>query len=386
MKPLDELRSAFPEPDENFKACIRRTLDDLSVPPERRIIPMKQKKYGSKARIGALIAAATLVLSTIAAGAAAIHYNVFDFLNPTLEQPLPQATQLIQTPQATAQVEMKAPTAEDPASTSAVTFSVREVLYDGVSVNVIVAATPQADDVLLLPADSAPEFSVTDLGLEGTQTIAEYAAEHGKTRLYSLSIIDQGTLDGTGGLVGSQQFRMEPDGTLVIHVSNEHASIDPSVPVELVCTSIPVDVQTGHRDVDAIERASLTFALNNTADLQQLTFSTPTAYEHAGVTIQSVELKSTALGLYYTIHCKVDDQQTFDALEGGLFFWFLDENGAQLPGAAAASSGSAGCPDENGEFTQEGALAPTETLPDSLIIAAVNIWDEKNILDTHTVR
>lgn len=375
MRPLDELRSAFPEPDENFKACIRRTLDDLSVPPERRIIPMKQRKLSSKARVGALIAAATLVLTTIAAGAAAIHYNVFDFLNPIQAQPLPEATQLVQTPQATAQ-----------AAQSSVTFSVREALYDGVHANVLVAATPADDSVLLLPADANPDDSVANLGLEGTQTIAQYAAEQGKTRLYSLSVIDQGTINGTEGFTAALDFRTEPDGTLVICISSDHNAVQPGVPVELICTAVPVDVQTGERDADAVERTPLTFTLDSTAAPQQLTFSTPTVYEHAGVTIQSVELKSTALGLYYTIHGKVTDQDAFDALEDGLFFWFLDDSGNQLPGAAAVPGGSFTFPDGNGEFVQEGALAPTDTLPDSLTIAAINLWEEKTILDTHTIR
>ena len=375
MRPLDELRSAFPEPDENFKACIRRTLDDLSVPPERRIIPMKRTHLSRKARIGALIAAATLLLTTIAAGAAAIHYNVFDFLNPIQAQPLPEATQLVQTPQATAQ-----------AAQSPVSFSVREALYDGVHANVLVAATPLDDSVLLLPADANPDHSVADLGLEGTQTIAQYAAEHGKTRLYSLSVIDQGALNGTEGFTTSLDFRTEPDGTLVICISGDHSAVQPGVPVELICTAVPMDIQTGERDADAVERTPLTFTLDSTADPQQHTFATPTVYEHAGVTIQSVELKSTALGLYYTIHGKVTDKAAFDALEDGLFFWFLDENGEQLPGSAAVSTGSLSFPDENGEFVQEGALAPTETLPDSLTIAAINLWQEKTILDTHTIR
>ena len=375
MRPLDELRSAFPEPDEHFKACIRRTLDDLSVPTERRIIPMKRTHLSRKARIGALIAAATLLLTTIAAGAAAIHYNVFDFLNPIQAQPLPEATQLVQTPQATAQ-----------AAQSPVSFSVREALYDGVHANVLVAATPLDDSVLLLPADANPDHSVADLGLEGTQTIAQYAAEHGKTRLYSLSVIDQGALNGTEGFTTSLDFRTEPDGTLVICISGDHSAVQPGVPVELICTAVPMDIQTGERDADAVERTPLTFTLDSTADPQQHTFATPTVYEHAGVTIQSVELKSTALGLYYTIHGKVTDKAAFDALEDGLFFWFLDENGEQLPGSAAVSTGSLSFPDENGEFVQEGALAPTETLPDSLTIAAINLWQEKTILDTHTIR
>ena len=116
---------------------------------------MKHSHLSRKARIGALIAAATLLLTTIAAGAAAIHYNVFDFLNPIQAQPLPEATQLVQTPHATAQ-----------AAQSPVSFSVREALYDGVHANVLVAATPLDDSVLLLPADANPDHSVADLGLE----------------------------------------------------------------------------------------------------------------------------------------------------------------------------------------------------------------------------
>lgn len=374
MKPSEEIKNAFPQPDARFYACVRHTLNDLSAAPERRIIPMKQNRISRKVRTGTLIAAATLVLTTIAVGAAVIHYGVFDFFYPTQAQPLPGATHLVQTPQATAQTVQ-----------SAVIFTVREVLYDGMSANVLIAATPQSDNVLLLPADSAPEFPITDLGLEGSQTIAEYAAEHGKTQLYSLSIMDQGVLDGTAGFVASQDFKMEPDGTMVICVANDHASTAPNVPIDMICTAVPVDMQTGHRHADAIERTTLTFTLDNSqADPQQYTFSTPTVYEQAGVTVQSLELKSTALGLYYTLHCQVTDQAAYDALDGGLFFWFVDENGSQLPSAAAANSGFCGAPDETGAFTQQGALAPCEKLPESLTVSAVNIWENKKLLDTHT--
>ena len=57
----DELRHAFPEPDERFQACVRRTLDALAQEDaQKERLPMKRTHL----RVGVLIAVAVLLLST----------------------------------------------------------------------------------------------------------------------------------------------------------------------------------------------------------------------------------------------------------------------------------------------------------------------------------
>lgn len=73
----DELRHAFPEPDERFQACVRRTLDALAQEDaQKERLPMKRTHL----RVGVLIAVAVLLLSTIGVAAASLRYGVFDFL------------------------------------------------------------------------------------------------------------------------------------------------------------------------------------------------------------------------------------------------------------------------------------------------------------------
>ena len=81
------------------------------------------------------------------------------------------------------------------------------------------------------------------------------------------------------------------------------------------------------------------------------------------------------------------DPAVYDALEGGLLFRFLDENGKFIPASPAVSGGSiTGEPNADGLYVQEGALTAHEVIPDSFTLQAVSIWDDKKVLDTVTVQ
>lgn len=366
MKPIEELRSAFPKPNETFKACIRQTLDDLRA-EERR--PQTMKK--TKLRFGVALAAVVLVLSTIVAGAASIHYGIFDFLhNASGGEVLPEAKDLVQSnmPQTGGQ-------------TDPVTFRIREAIYDGTSANLLIEAIPADDSMLLIGPDSAPEYPVTDLGLTGSGTVADYAAANGKTAIWSVSLHDASANYG----VNSMDFAYEPEtGMLILNLQSEHEHTAETLPMELLCTAVPVEAD-GSLDPDKVVRTTLNFELTNHADIQTAAFDTPTTFAGTGVTVERIDLKSTALGLYYTITYRVTDQSAFDALEDGLLFRFVDENGMQIPSSPAVG-GSAFCTDEaNNLYIQNGALTAHETIPDSMMLTAVNIWTEdRETLDSHT--
>lgn len=368
MKPIEELRSAFPKPNESFKACIRQTLDDLRA-EERR--PQTMKK--TKLRFGVALAAVVLVLSTIVAGAASIHYGIFDFLhNASGGEVLPEAKDLVQSnmPQTGGQ-------------TDPVTFRIREAIYDGTSANLLIEAIPADDSMLLIGPNSAPEYPVTDLGLTGSGTVADYAAANGKTTIWSVSLHDASASYGVNSMDFAYAYESET-GMLLLNLQGKHENTSETLPIELICSAVPVEAD-GSRDSDNVVRTTLSFELTNRADAQTAAFDTPTAFAGTGVTVERIDLKSTALGLYYTITYRVTDQSTFDALEYGLHFRFVDENGKEIPSSPAVS-GSAFCADEaNNLYIQEGALTAHETIPDSMTLTAVNIWTEdRETLDSHT--
>ena len=127
MKPMkDELRRAFPRPDDRFCACVQDTLRDLNAQAaagrsnlkERKILSMKRSKF----RTGVLIAAAVLVLSTVAAAAAGNKLGLFDLFGSNADKILPEATELVQT---------AVPQQEETVPGAPVTLALREAVCDG---------------------------------------------------------------------------------------------------------------------------------------------------------------------------------------------------------------------------------------------------------------
>lgn len=228
----DELRHAFPEPDERFQACVRRTLDALAQEDaQKERLPMKRTHL----RVGVLIAVAVLLLSTIGVAAASLRYGVFDFLRGADGSPaaLPEASALVQTeiPQ-TEVTQAGAPAAET-------AFSLREAVYDGGAVHMVVEARPASDEVLLIGPDCLLTDPVSDLGISGEESIAEYAAANGKTEIRSVQIVDTGAATGGEGVVQSLEYRLEGDGTLVFIASGSVADGAATLPVDLVCITYP---------------------------------------------------------------------------------------------------------------------------------------------------
>lgn len=370
MKPSDEMKHAFPQPDERFKACIRRELNDL-LANERSLIAMKQSS-SPKFRIGVIIACAVLLISTIAVGAAVLRYDVFDFFDRYEGAVLPEAENLVQKD-----------VAQQGGETIPASFTLREAVYDGTTINMVVCATPSSEDILLIGADSSPNDPVSNLGISSSQTIAEYAAAQGKTKLYSLSLHDKESD------AASMDWKLESDGSLVFIYTTRRESDADILPVTLHCSSVVVNAD-GTRDGDSIQRTELHFELQNNAIAQTEVTTLDelnVAIENAGVVVERIDLKSTALGLYYTISFRVTDPAIYDALEGGLHFRFLDENGGFIPGSPAVGGGCiSNEPTADGLCVQEGALTAHEVLPDSFTLQAVSIWDNKKVLDTVTVQ
>ena len=371
----DELRHAFPEPDERFQACVRRTLQTLSQEDaQKERLPMKRAKL----RVGALVAAAVLLLSTVGVAAASLRYGVFDFLRQADGSPavLPEATALVQT---------EVPQTEVPQTAGAAktAFSLREAVYDGGAVHMVIEARPADDHVLLIGPDCLLTEPASTLGVSDEGTIAEYAAANGKTEIRSVSLVDTAASTGGEGVVQSLEYRLEGDGTLVFIASGSIADGAATLPVDLVCITYPV-LPDGNYDVENGTQTDLTFSLQRTdAGQDSHTFSTPAVFSGCGVTVERATLTASPMGIYYTLECAVTDETAYAAAEEGLFFRFLDVDGEEIP--LAPSIGSQVSAPEDGRFTQEGALAASVALPDALTIQAFDS-ESKEVYDTQTLR
>lgn len=371
----DELRHAFPEPDERFQACVRRTLQTLSQEDaQKERFPMKRTKL----RVGALVAAAVLLLSTVGVAAASLRYGVFDFLRQADGSPavLPEAMALVQTEVPQTEVPQTAGAAET-------AFSLREAVYDGGAVHMVIEARPAGDHVLLIGPDCLLTEPASTLGVSDEGTIAEYAAANGKTEIRSVSLVDTAASTGGEGVVQSLEYRLEGDGTLVFIASGSVSGGAATLPVDIVCITYPV-LPDGNYDVENGTQTDLTFSLERTdAGQDSHTFSTPAVFAGCGVTVERVTLTASPLGLYYTLECAVTDETAYAAAEEGLFFRFLDADGEELPLAPAI--GSQVSAPEDGRFIQEGALAASVALPDALTIQAFDS-ESKEVYDTQTLR
>ena len=158
MKKRD-FRTAFGKPDADFVSCVQNTLHRLRE--EER--PMKRKLS-----LSAAIAVAACLIVATAALAAASHWGLFDFLNQGGDSgALPEAAEIVATD----------PPQEGGAGKLA-SFRLREAVYDGEYVYMVVDATP-ADGILLLGPGLLPPDAMRDLTKEDSDamTIGEYAEQ-----------------------------------------------------------------------------------------------------------------------------------------------------------------------------------------------------------------
>lgn len=358
MKPLDELRSAFPPPDERFVTCVRHTLDTL---PQEEVKTMKHTKL----RTGLLIAAALLILSTIGVAAAGTRYGLFDFLSGYSEgdAPRPEVSSLVQD-----DVSQTGGKLED----LSISYSLREAVYDGHYVHMVVEAKPASDQTLLIGPDCMLKDQISFLGLDGEQTVAEYARSNGKTDIQRISLYDQAAARGENGVVSSMDYRLESDGTLVFILSGPREDGAEALPVELICSSSSVNLEDDSQGEPT--KTTLSFTLNRSDEGQQTcVFSTPFAFDDCGVTLERVTLQSTPMGIYYTMDCVVTDPTAYASTEDGVTFGFLDDAGEYIS-MAPGTGGECSLPSEDGRFTITGTLQSDGQLPASVTIQCYNCW------------
>ena len=380
MKKRD-FRAAFGKPDADFVSRVQYTLRRLREEEER---PVKRKL-----RLSAAIAVAACLIVATAAFAAASQWGLFDFLDQGGDSgTLPEAAEIVATD----------PPQEGGAGKLA-SFKLREAVYDGEYVYMVVDATP-ADGMLLLGPDMLPPDAMRDLTKEDSDamTIGEYA-EANDLQMAIVGISTAAAAEGAEDIVASMDWRLEADGTLVFMLSGDApqgmgdalettllCSVTPLVPAaegegiimqyfeedgeEPVSKYIGYDVDEAH-----IQRSELAFALTAAGPAEAQAYDLGAAYPGCGVRVERVTFEPSPMALYYEIRFAITDEAAYAATEDGVQFEFLDANGERLPDGATMSGQTAAQAD--GSLVQSGSLSAQSDPSQIAALRAFNCWTKE---------
>ena len=379
MKKQD-FRTAFGKPDADFVSCVQNTLHRLRE--EER--PMKRKLSLS----AAIAVAACLILAT-AAFAAVSHWGLFDFLNQGRDSgALPEAAEIVATD----------PPQQGGAGKLA-SFRLREAVYDGEYVYMVVDATP-ADGILLLGPGLLPPDAMRDLTKEDSDamTIGEYAGEN-DLQMAIVGISTAAAAEGAEDAITSFDWRLEADGTLVFMLSGEAPQgMGDAFETTLLCSVTPlvsaaegegitmqyfeedgeepVSKYIGYAvDESHIQRSELAFALSAAGPAEAQAYDLDAAYPGCGVRVERVTFEPSPMALYYEIRFTITDEAAYAATEDGVQFEFLDANGERLPDGATMSGQTAAQAD--GSLVQSGSLSAQSDPSQIAALRAFNCWTKE---------
>jgi hypothetical protein len=255
-----------------------------------------------------------------------------------------------------------------------VTFSVRELLYDGETVFLAVAVTPPDENTLLLGSDSDLGEPMASLGLlfaEDMTPVREYAAAHGKIPFHTNVNIDHAA-SGIGH--SSLDFRLEEDGTLVYMIRAGWENADGELP--LVCVTMAY-TDEGRLDETTLTRRTFSVTVADAALNPTAASAEPAVYEKIGVRIDKITLTGTPMATYAKIEYTVIDPDTYAAVmeDNALAFEFLGGDGNALP-PGVTDSGGYSDPPEGSARVQYRNFAASEALPETVAVRGFNIWDK----------
>ena len=341
-----------------------------------------------KLSLSAAIAVAACLILATAALAAANHWGLFDFLNSGQSGgALPEAAQIVATDPP-----------QEGGEGALASFKLREAVYDGEYVYMVVDVTP-AEGLLLLGPDALPPDPMSNMTKDAStsMTIGEYAEAND----LQMAVVGIGNAaaDGVEGVVSSLDWRLEADGTLVFMLSGEapQGALD-ALEVALSCNVTPLVpapegegitmqyYEPGAKDptsrfigYDAdegnVQRGKLSFTLTAAGASEALTCELKIEYPGCGVRVDSVAFNPSPMALYYQIHYTVVDEAAYAATEDGLWFEFLDANGERLP--SGATWGGEVKPQADGSFVQSGSLSAQSDLSEIVTLRAYNCWTKE---------
>lgn len=164
------------------------------------------------------------------------------------------------------------------------------------------------DRYIIAPTYVGPNDSVWEIGIEGNQTLREYAAKQGKTLLFvGASIKRVGNMEGING---SQRMQNVSDNEMIILTQTEQ-TVDTSNPNALCVVYALADGE------DDVERIELPFTLNTAPSLSdEMIFHPEQAEAIPGLTVGDLIVTETALGYNLSIlETVTNDEQWYNIMK-----------------------------------------------------------------------
>ncbi len=364
MRDITDLRNAFGQADDGFVNNVYQTLAGIQINEKRK--PVK--------KIGFRLAAVIVIVCILSTGTVLAFTNpwgILDFLSGrrTDVKVLPEAVDIVQKE-----------VAQKGSQTEFGTFAVREAVFDGKNVYIVVDVKPSNLGYLLLGPDAFPSDPIGNMGplfSDKTGTIADYARENNKEMIRTSAVIS--------GVNNSVDFLLNEDGTLVYMLNSNYTGDSAQEDIKITCVAAPFVSREGTIVVDELnkKRTTLSVTLKNSGMKDTVTSTIPVVYSDYGIRVDKVTLNGSSMAIYADIEYTVIDKEKYDETADGLWFDFVDGNGESMP-AGASSGGGIETVDEN-HFIQKTTLQAAETLPNEVILRGYNLW-EKNRYETHTIK
>ncbi|AEY66745.1 DUF4179 domain-containing protein [Clostridium sp. BNL1100] len=361
MRDMKELKNAFGQADNNFVNNVHHILTGI-----------QSKKDGKPVKkIYLRLAAVITIICILSAGTALAFTNtwgILDFLSGirTNVKVLPEASSIVQkvVPQEGNKTDIAA-------------FTIREAVYDGQSVYIVLDVKPSSPDYLLLGPDAYPSDQIANMGpiFSGeTGTIADYARKNHKVMFQTSVIINDANC--------SISYLLEEDGTLVYMLDGRYEGDFTAPDVEFKCVAVPFVMENDKytRDMDSRKDTTLSVTLKNTGTKETKTSKEPAVYGKCGVRVDKITLKSSAMSTYAEVEFTVLDKEKYTETDG-ILFEFLDIYGERIPNGAASGGGIEEIDDTH--YIEKISLQAMEKLPSEVILRGYSYLD-KYQYETHT--
>lgn len=321
---------------EEFATLLHQGMEPVQLSPQLRRATLnrmagKEQPVMKKKLSVALVVTLALCLLMAAAVAAAHRAGLLDFISRYANTYVPEDAQTyVQTDVATLENEL-------------VTATVRELYYDGKVARMVVDVTPKADNILLLGEDMYPEDPWENMKLhlggeenQDLRPVTQVYQEGGYEAAYAVSVglwpVDENTLS-TGGVM---DYYGNEDGTLTIYQQEEYENAPETLEAKLRLVVLPweVPLTEGSKPLhEQRQELNQLLTLTQTAAATEAYLCTqPVELPSVGVRIDGLLIEVKPQELYATLDFTVTDRATYDALDSGLWFEFIDpESTAETP-------------------------------------------------------
>lgn len=361
----------------NWKGAFGPTPEAFTESISFALRKVKEKQPVKKIKAATVLAISMIILLMAAvAYAAATQWGLFSFMEYRYDQKMP--------PEAQGALQTNLP--QTGGEEADVTIKVREALYDGQQMHVIVEVRPkEPDKVLLMAFDAMPEDKISNGGpvyANDQRTYAQVAKQDGK-QLVNVNLYIEQAEEGSADSV------LEEDGTLVAYLSSPLYMQGPSVPLTCGYVIQKYDQEKPLPPEQSI-RGQIGFDLAASTNKESNQFSGPIIMEKTGVTVDKIVLTKTDAGVYAELTFSIQSDAT-DAekalAKDGLWFEYLDDKGEHI-GLGTSSQGS-----KDGQTLADGTKSETTfvqiesldllALPDSITVRGYDCW-EKTRFGQHT--